>query len=465
MIRNCLSIKCLAAAILALSTTWCRTAAAQLPLDVIRAELPEVLAEVNGNPVERTRVLSQIQPGDSIVEALENEIDTAVVAGQAKLEGLEENSTFQFKKLSLDRSSIQSLVELHKSQLPEIIESTGQPITEADIDQHLQMYPERFEEVEADQIRAIARGVMGPERYRAAYDSWLHAKIRKTKYTVNGDAIPAAIIEQAISTLDPMAPWQAPWDGETYQGLATSVFEMVLKQNGNSFKNPPAAIDAWNMLRNSVVAADGVETKLVELPEFQAIFGKRERTTSHATLLRHTTNAMIAAMARDLGLDKADAYVNERPRFFESEIDRALVRIYFEHHDLGQDNNTNIPIFEQKAYIRALVESMRMTGDEDPFRAFLASRKLRYTDMPVTDAELASWNDSLTLLLMGVDTAITAQLRQTHRMWKLQDHVAKLRAKSDIKYLIEPEELQKADERFAQLIQKKLQEIQELSQE
>jgi|TARA_B110001454_G_C12555931_1_gene365559 hypothetical protein len=108
---------------------------------------------------------------------------------------------------------------------------------------------------------------------------------------------------------------------------------------------------------------------------------------------------------------------------------------------------------------------MRATGEEDTFRAFLASRKMLYTEIPVTDTELESWDNALTLLLMGVDTAITAQLRQTHLMWKLQDHVAKLRAKADIKYLIEPEELQKADERLAQLIQKKLQEIQGLSQE
>ena len=83
MISNSPSVRCLAAAILALSATWCRTAAAQetapLPLDVIRAELPKVLAEVNGNPVGRTRVLSKVQPGDSIVNALESEIDIAVI--------------------------------------------------------------------------------------------------------------------------------------------------------------------------------------------------------------------------------------------------------------------------------------------------------------------------------------------------------------------------------------------------
>ena len=149
----------------------------------------------------------------------------------------------------------------------------------------------------------------------------------------------------------------------------------------------------------------------------------------------------------------------------ESEIDRTLAGIYFEHHDLGPDDTTVIPGFERKAYLLALVRSMRTTGEEDPFRAFLASRKLRYTEMPVTDAELESWDDSLTQLLMGVDNAITAHLRQTQLTWKRQDHVAKLRAKADIKYLIEPEELQKADERFAQLIQQKLQEMQGLPQE
>ena len=469
MISNSLSVRCLAAAILALSATWCRTAAAQetapLPLDVIRAELPKVLAEVNGNPVDRTRVLSKVEPGDSIVDALENEIDNAVIALQAKLEGLEENLTFRFKKLTLDRSSIQSLVVLHKVQLPEVIEAKAQPITEADIDQHLQMYPERFEEVEADQKRTIARSVIRPQRIAAAYDTWLKAKIRKTRYTVNTEAIPAAVIEQAIPTLDVMAPPSVPRGPAGFQGLATSVFEMVLKQNGHSFDNPPPSLDAWNMLRESVVAADDVETKLVKLPEFQMIFGARQRTTSHATLLRQMTHSMIAAMARDLGLDKTDKYVQERPRYIESEIDRTLAGIYFEHHDLGPDDTTVIPGFEQKAYLLALVRSMRTTSEEDPFRAFLASRKMFYTEMPVTDAELESWDDSLTQLLMGVDTAIIAHLRQTQLTWKRQDHVAKLRAKADIKYLIEPKELQKADERFAQLIQQKLQEMQGLPQE
>ena len=469
MISNSLSIRCLAAAILALSATWCRTAAAQetalLPLDTIRAELPKVLAEVNGNPVGRTRVLSKVQPGDSIVNALESEIDIAVISLQAKLEGLDENLTYRFKKLSLDRSSIQSLVFLYKSQLPEVIAAKAQPITEADIDQHLQMYPERFEEVEADQKRTIARSVMRPQRIAAAYDTWLKAKIKETRYTVNGEAIPAAVIDQAIPTLDATAPPSVPRGPAGFQGLATSVFEMVLKQNGHSFDNPPATPAAWTMLRKSVVAADDVETKLVALPEFQMIFGARQRTVSHATLLRQMTYSMIAAMARDLGIDKTDEYVNERPRFIESAIDQTLADIYFEHHDLGPGSISTMPVFEQKSYLLALVRSMRTTGEEDTFRAFLASRKVLYTEIPVTDTELESWDNALTLLLMGVDTAITAQLRQTHLMWKLQDHVAKLRAKADIKYLIEPEELQKADERFAQLIQKKLQEIQELSQE
>ncbi|MFM1551426.1 MAG: hypothetical protein ACKJSG_18635, partial [Lentisphaeria bacterium] len=418
-----------------------------------------------GNPVDRTRVLSEVQPGDSIVKALESEIDIAVVALQARLEGLDANLSYRYKKLSIERSGIQALVLKHKAQLPEIIAAKAQPITEADIDQHLQMYPERFEEVEADQKRTLARRVMRPQRIEAAYDTWLKAKIKKTRYTVNGEAIPAAVIDQAISTLDATAPQSVPRGPAGFQGLATSVFEMVLKQNGHSFDNPPATPAAWTMLRKSVVAADDVETKLMELPEFQMIFGARQRTIAHATLLRQMTYSMIAAMARDLGIDKTDEYVNDRPRFIESAIDQTLADIYFEHHDLGPGNISTMPVFEQKSYLLALVRSMRTTGEEDSFRAFLASRKILYTEVPVTDAELESWDHALTLLLMGVDTAITAQLRQTHLMWKLQDHVAKLRAKVDIKYLIEPEELQKADERFAQLIQKKLQEIQGLSQE
>ena len=469
MIRNCLSIKCLAAAILALSTTWCRTAAAQetalLPLDTIRAELPKVLAEVNGNPVDRTRVLSEVQPGDSIADALESEIDIAVVALQARLEGLDANLSYRYKKLSIERSGIQALVLKHKAQLPEIIAAKAQPITEADIDQHLQMYPERFEEVEADQKRTLARRVMRPQRIEAAYDTWLKAKIKKTRYTVNGEAIPAAVIEQAIPTLDATAPPSVPRGPAGFQGLATSVFEMILKQNGHSFDNPPATPAAWTMLRKSVVAADDVETKLMELPEFQMVFGARQRTIAHATLLRQMTYSMIAAMARDLGIDKTDEYLNERPRYIENKIDQTLAKIYFEHHDLRPDNSSSMPEFEQKAYLLALVRSMRTTGEEDSFRAFLASRKLIHSEIPVTDTELASWDDALTLLLMGVDTAITTHLRQTHLMWKLQDHVAKLRAKVDIKYLIEPEKLQKADEMFAQLVETKLQEIQELSQE
>ena len=177
------------------------------------------------------------------------------------------------------------------------------------------------------------------------------------------------------------------------------------------------------------------------------------------------TDSMVAATAKDLGIDKTDEYVNERPRFIESAIDQTLAKIYFEHHDLRPDNSSSMPEFEQKAYLLALVRSMRTTGEEDSFRTFLASRKLIHSEIPVTDTELESWDDALTLLLMGVDTAITTHLRQTHLMWKLQDHVAKLRAKVDIKYLIEPEKLQKADEMFAQLVETKLQEIQELSQE
>jgi hypothetical protein len=156
-------------------------------------ELPEILARVNGNPIYE----KDVAPDEAgIVRSLNIAVDHELIAQRAAKEGISVPDRATSIRATQETTRLSAKYE---EKIRAGIED--KPVTEAEIDACLIERQDYFARFNPDRHRDVARNLVIQQHKADAYSDWLRTLLANVRVTVNGDAIPAPLIAQAVETV------------------------------------------------------------------------------------------------------------------------------------------------------------------------------------------------------------------------------------------------------------------------
>ena len=447
---------------------------------VAPADLPDVLAKVNGKPILKKDVLPGPDAAGLSTPAFERAIEQELIAQQAATEGLDENPQYQ-QQISQARAKVVQLAWLKRRQpamlaffyshtIPELTRVDPADVPAADIDAHLAANPDRFGRLTGTKLRLAAARIISTRLYTQTQAEWLRMRLSDCRFSVNGKEIPPAIIQTAVDALTAQGP--AP------VGLFDKVKEMVIKQEAKrqgvqlpEIKKNADLLEA--ILTEAMIEIETPGQEIVRSPIPHSLpmtdeDGEIAVTGYDSNLFIAMKESILAAEAREKGIDKDPAFQQQLAPLL-AQVERlsahneadALVDAYYSSHGLGVGDVevTDAELDEwYLAIMRALMDRGQ-TGGQDAFRAYLDTARRNsqrdgrlaaslgnteagVEDVEVTDAELDEWYLAIMQALMnqgqawGQD-AFRASLETARLNWQREGYMQALRQAADIEVFVD----------------------------
>ncbi len=452
---------------------------------VAPADLPDVLAKVNGKPILKKDVLAGPDAAGLSTPALERAIEQELIAQQTATEGLEENPQYQ-ELMSLEHAKVVQLAWLKRRQpamlaffysrtIPELTRVDPADVPAADIDAHLAANPDRFGRLTGTKLRLAAARTIATRLYTKTQAEWLRMRLSNCRFSVNGKEIPPAVIQTAVDAMTAQGP---DYTGPAPVGLFDKVKEMAIEQEAKRQGAPAREIKKDYDLVEAILSEAMIE---IETPGGEIVRssishslsmtgedGKIEVTGYDSNLFLAMKESILTAEAREKGIDKDPAFQQKLAPLraqiellsAHNEAD-ALVDAYYACHGLGAgDVEVTDAELDQwyLAIMRALMDRGQ-AGGQDAFRAYLdtarrnsqkeggqaanlANTEAGVEDVGVTDAELDEWYLAIMQALMnqgqawGQD-AFRAFLETARLNWQREGYMQALRQAADIEVLVD----------------------------
>ena len=420
-------------------------------------ELPETIAKVNGTAIYKSNL---VLDETGFIRPLQIAIDHRLIAQQAETEGIEkpESGGPQFKKmLALEiqrRSGLLGM--LYEKELRSGFEKKTK-VTKAEIDACLIEHADYFAKVNPKFHRQEARSFVTRLRRSTAYGDWLKTLMADIRIAVNGDAIPSAVIDQALESASAR---QGGSGAKAGQGapLRDKIIELALASEAKAravdpteLAGDPELVD--ELLANAVLTVNGKDLVLGNLPGWDSIGPQATSATADVMLVSILKVQVLAAEAQEKGFDKdpetvalldgtsqkikklADA-VEARNAF----VDPALVKAYYEAHGLTA-KNIEVTDQELDAYYEAVMKTVMggSADDNDALRRHLNAAKQEILPDELTDDEFRSWQILITRSFLndGGKGAFHDQVAAAKLEWTRRAHLKELRGNADIEILVD----------------------------
>ena len=414
------------------------------------------LARVNGSPIyEKNLILDKT----GIIRPLQIAIDHQLIAQQAETEGIEKPDRGPpFKQMLAQEKQRQSIMlgAIYEKKLRSGLEKDV-TVTKAEIDACLIEHADYFAKVNPKFHQQEARSVVTRLRKATAYGDWLKPLMADIRVTVNGDAIPSALIDQA---LDSTIAMQGGKRGKADQGapLCDKIAELVLASEAKARDVDPAelAVDTdlvEELLAAAVLTVNGKDVVLSNMPGSVNIGGQALDSSADMMLVSNLKGQVLAAEAREKGFDKdpetvalmagTTQQINTLSDVVASRnafVDPALVQAYYEAHGLTAES-IEVTDEELDAYYVAVMRTVMGSSadDNDALRQHLNAAKQEIVPEELTDDELRSWQILITRSFLndGGKGAFHDQVAAAKLEWVRRAHLKELRDHADIEILVD----------------------------
>jgi hypothetical protein len=417
----------------------------------------EPLARVNGTAIyEKNLILDKT----GISRPLQIAIDHQLIAQQAETEGIEapESGGPQFKRMLAQEKQRKStmLGIIYEKKLRSDLEKEV-TVTKAEIDACLIEHADYFAKVNPKFHRQEARSVVTRLRKATAYGDWLKTLMADIRVTVNGDAIPSAVIDQALESAIAMQGGQR---GKADQGapLCDKITELVLASEAKARDVDPAELAGdtalvEELLAGAVLTVNGKDVVLSNMPGSENIGDQMMDSAADVMLVLNLKGQVLAAEAQEKGFDKdpetvallagatqkistlADV-VSSRNAF----VDPALVQAYYEAHALTAES-IEVTSEELDGFYVAVMRTVMGSSaeDNDALRQHLNAAKQEILPEELTDDELRSWQILITRSFLndGGKGAFHDQVAAVKLEWTRRAHLKELRNHADIEILVD----------------------------
>ncbi len=456
---------------------------------VAPADLPDVLAKVNGKPILKKDVPASPDAAGFSTPALERAIEQQLIAQQAATEGLDENPQYQGLMSQARAQAVQltwlkrrppaMLAFFYSRMIPQLTRVGPEDVPAADIDAHLAANPDSFGRLAGAKLRLAAARTISTRLYTKTQAEWLRMRLSNCRFSVNGKEIPPAVIQTAVDAMTAQGP---DYTGPAPVGLFDKVKEMAIKQEAKrqgvrsrAIKKDSDLVEAILTEAMIEIETPGREIVRSHIPHSLSMTdedGKIEVTGYDSSLFLAMKESILAAEAREKGIDKDPAFQQKlgplRAQIellsAHNEAD-ALADAYYACHGLGAgDVEVTDAELDQwyLAIMRALMDRGQ-TGGQEAFRAYLdtarrnsqkegrlaggqaanlADTETGVEDVEVTGAELDEWYLAIMQALMnqgqawGQD-AFRAFLETARLNWQREGYMQALRQAADIEVLVE----------------------------
>ena len=414
------------------------------------------LARVNGSPIyEKNLVLDKT----GITRPLQIAIDNKLIAQQAETEGIEkaDRGGPQFKRMLAQEKQRKSamLSMIYEKKLRSGLKKDG-TVTKAEIDACLIEHADYFAKVNPKFHRQEARSVVTRLRKATAYGDWLKTLLADIQLAVSGDAIPSALIDQAVESTIAMQGG----GGKADQGapLCNKITELVLASEAKARAVDPAELAGdpelvEKILADAVLTVNGKDVVLSNMPGSDNISSQALDTGADVMLVLNLKGLVLAAEAQEKGFDKdpetvallADAtkkvntladVVSSRNAF----VDPALIQAYYEAHGLTAES-IEVTDEELDTYYVAVMRTVMGSSADDnaALRQHLNAAKQEILPEELTDDELQSWQILITRSFLndGGKGAFHDQVAAVKLEWTRRAHLEELRNNADIEILVD----------------------------
>ncbi len=413
------------------------------------------LARVNGSPIyEKNLVLDKT----GITRPLQIAIDNKLIAQQAETEGIEKPDRGPpFKQMLAQEEQRQSIMlgTIYEKKLRSGLEKDV-TVTKAEIDACLIEHADYFAKVNPKFHRQEARSVVTRLRKATAYGDWLKTLLADIQLAVSGDAIPSALIDQAVESTIAMQGG----GGKADQGapLCNKITELVLASEAKARAVDPAELAGdpelvEKILADAVLTVNGKDVVLSNMPGSDNISSQALDTGADVMLVLNLKGLVLAAEAQEKGFDKdpetvallADAtkkvntladVVSSRNAF----VDPALIQAYYEAHGLTAES-IEVTDEELDTYYVAVMRTVMGSSADDnaALRQHLNAAKQEILPEELTDDELQSWQILITRSFLndGGKGAFHDQVAAVKLEWTRRAHLEELRNNADIEILVD----------------------------
>ncbi|MDP7399125.1 MAG: hypothetical protein QF541_19810 [Lentisphaeria bacterium] len=413
------------------------------------------LARVNGSPIyEKNLVLDKT----GIIRPLQIAIDHQLIAQQAETEGIEKPDRGPpFKQMLAQEEQRQSIMlgTIYEKKLRSGLEKEV-TVTKAEIDACLIEHADYFAKVNPKFHRQEARSVVTRLRKATAYGDWLKTLLADIQLAVSGDAIPSALIDQAVESTIAMQGG----GGKADQGapLCNKITELVLASEAKARAVDPAELAGdpelvEKILADAVLTVNGKDVVLSNMPGSDNISSQALDTGADVMLVLNLKGLVLAAEAQEKGFDKdpetvalmADAtkkvntlsdVVSSRNAF----VDPALIQAYYEAHGLTAES-IEVTDEELDTYYVAVMRTVMGSSADDnaALRQHLNAAKQEILPEELTDDELQSWQILITRSFLndGGKGAFHDQVAAVKLEWTRRAHLEELRNNADIEILVD----------------------------
>ena len=415
------------------------------------------LARVNGTAIYESNL---ILDETGFIRPLQIAIDHRLIAQQAETEGIEkpEGMESQIKKmLALEIQRKSGLIGmLYEKELRSGLEKKVK-VTKAEIDACLIEHADYFAKVNPKFHRQEARSVVTRLRKSTAYGDWLKTLMADIRLAVNGDAIPSAVIDQA---LDSASTRQVGSGAKAGQGapLRDKIIELALASEAKAravdpteLAGDPELID--ELLAKAVLTVNGKDLVLGYLPGWDNIGTQTTGAKADVMLVSILRIQVLAAEAREKGFDKEPKTVELLSKTTETVkhladtvaklsavVDPALVEAYYDAHGLTA-KNIEVTDEELDAYYEAVMKTVMggSADDNDALRRHLNAAKQEILPDELTDDEFRSWQILITRSFLndGGKGAFHDQVAAAKLEWTRRAHLKELRGNADIEILVD----------------------------
>lgn len=469
------SIQRIAIVALTLVLTICCLAPAQAT-----GELPEVLARVNDKPIYKQDVLRYLDTTGITAARLERAIGRELISQAIVKEKHDEDPRYQtevarasghFSQIAaLRQRELAILARLYEDTIPELAFIDPSQITATEIKNFFAENPTRFDRLQGNKRRLAAARVIAVNRYQKTQLGALKNRLSNSRFRVNGKKIPATIVQAAIDKANATKA-RARW--EPSQPLFDKIKGIVVKQAAKQQGVRPAEIEQSDrrvaaLLTKATVEIVAAGRKAVKcnIPNEVDMSdrGRVELIGSDLQLLMSMKASVMAAEAREKGIDKSSAFRQQTSgiQALIEELDAVPgSNLYYAHHGLGDKTVKVIDIELDQWYLtimHALMDGSQAGGREN-FRVFLetarrnSQAKGRMTgnqadtgesipEVTLTDNELDAWYLAIMHALMnkgtttGQDT-FRAHLETAKLKWRREGHLQTLRQAANIEILVD----------------------------
>jgi hypothetical protein len=409
-------------------------------------ELPEILARVNGNPIYE----KDIVPDESgIIHPLKVAVDHELIAQLAAKEGI--TVPDQTKSIRAMRET-KWLSTIYQEKIR--AEAEDKPVTEAEIDACLIERPDYFAKLNPDLHRQQARNLVIQQHKADAYGDWLRTLLANVRVTVNGDAIPAQLVEQAIETVTTTMRRDKVEAGRGTV-LYDTISELVVAREAKAQGVEPATLAADAKRVNPLIAAaemtvDGRKLLLENVPSWRHAVsqGANSATAVDYHLLIVIKEQVLAIEALQKNFDKAPEFKEQLAAQGytwtgiaspSTGANTAVINAYYRKHNLTAAD-IEVTDGELEEYSLAVFEAVTGVDADakDAVRRHLNSAKQKIAAADLTDDEWKSWQLHIALSFLNENrTTMRDRIAAAKLEWTRQAHIKELRDHADIEFLVD----------------------------